>query len=91
MSSEYIVCPNCKTKLKKPVQYQVLGDVAQAGGSFFAVGESDSVPCSVCGFRMSKMDIVEGKFDPRVRLGQIVVTGIVVLIVIGFLLSLCSH
>jgi len=30
MISEYLVCPQCKTTLDKPVQYQVLGEVTKA-------------------------------------------------------------
>jgi len=54
MISEYLVCPQGKTTLNKPVQYQVLGEVTKAGGSFIAMGDSDSVPCGICGFRCRK-------------------------------------
>lgn len=91
MSSEYLVCPNCKTTLKKPIQCQVLGDVAKAGGSYITLGESDSAPCAVCQHRMLYKDIIDGKFDPTpAAMGAAPAILIAILVGAGFLLYQCS-
>ncbi len=64
MAAEHIVCPHCRTLLAKPIQLQILGESHRAGGSYFATGSSDTLPCSVCGHRMSIPDIIAGKHDP---------------------------
>jgi hypothetical protein len=90
MASEFLICPNCKTRLNKPVQYQVMGDIGSAGGSFIGLGGDDTLPCSACGFRMKKMDIIAGKFDPTVSKKGMLIAAIVAVAVIGFLLYQCS-
>lgn len=64
MASENIVCPQCKTVLKKTAQMYVLGEISQAGGSYIASGSSETVPCGVCRFQFRIQDIIEGKYDP---------------------------
>ncbi len=90
MASEYLVCPKCGTRLQKPASLQVLQEVTKSGGSFIAMGEADDVPCGVCGFRMAKKDIVEGKFDPPSGGVGSTLSAIFALIALGFLLYWCS-
>jgi hypothetical protein len=90
MSSEYIVCPNCKTMLKKPMQYQVISEALHGDGHFIALGGSDSIPCGVCGFQISKQDILTGKCDPQLSEGSSV--GIVIAIaIVVFIMFQCSR
>lgn len=89
MAAEHFICPNCKTTIPKPIQLQVLGDVASGGGSFIAMGETDKLTCPRCRHPIPKMGIIEGKFDPKADAGSIWVA-IVVFAVIAFIVYKCA-
>jgi hypothetical protein len=77
--------------LKKPIQCQVLGDVAKGGGYFISLGESDSAPCAVCQHRMLYKDIIDGKFDPTpTAMGATPAILIAILVGAAFLVYQCS-
>src|SRR5258708_1815819 len=62
--SRWLICPKCASKLNKPQLYQTLGRTARAGGDIFLMGEEGFLPCPNCGYKIAKLDIIEGKYDP---------------------------
>jgi hypothetical protein len=90
-------CPSCKAAIDKPPQYQLLGDVARAGGDFILMGSSDAFQCPSCGFQILKQDIVSGKLDSppgapaKIRLSGQEIAGMIFLLgIAAFIIVRCA-
>lgn len=91
MSSTQIICPKCRSKLNKPPQLEVLGEVQRSGGGFIAFGDpNSSLTCPACGAQLKLADIAAGKFDV-IPPSSGVWGGIVLLIVVGLGLYQCFN
>jgi hypothetical protein len=91
MVAEHIVCPGCRTLLAKPIQLQILGESHKAGGSYVAMGSSDTMPCSVCGHRMSIPDIIAGKHDPGGGVLGTIMSFVVLFGIVAVMVYACSR
>lgn len=68
MNNSQIICPQCHSRLNKPPQLEVLGDIKKGGGSFMAFGNPDDMlTCPACGFKLKIQDIIDGKYDEGLK------------------------
>ena len=98
MTTDTIRCPNCKTALQLPQGLALAREIASQGGDFMGFVQSDSLPCSACGHRISMDEIVKPPRKPalweNLLQGIFPMLGCLGVMVLGtyalFFLSKCS-